>query len=107
MTPADCFSSGKDGLGVGLAALGVANKVRRALSAAKIKASAFMGRSLALLLRASNEKPLKSLVFFADCRVLCWNTYNFLKEVGCGPQWLANPQTPKLRPLLNLGELLK
>jgi hypothetical protein len=50
---------------------------------------------------------VKSLDFFADCRVLCWNTYNFLKEVGFGPKWLANPQTPKLRPLLNLGELLK
>jgi hypothetical protein len=66
-----------------------------------------MGISLALLLRASNEITVKSLDFFADCRVLCWNTYNFLKEVGFGLKWLANPQTPKLRPLLNLGELLK
>jgi hypothetical protein len=66
-----------------------------------------MGGSLALLLCASNEKPVKRLVFFADWPVLWWNTYNFLKEVGLGPQWLANPQTPNPMPLLNLGELLK
>jgi hypothetical protein len=51
--------------------------------------------------------PFKSLDFFADCAVLWWNTHNFLKEVGLGPKWLADTQTPKLRPLLNLGELLK
>ena len=90
-----------------LEALGVANKVRRALSAAKIKASAFIEVSLALLLCASNEKPVKYFIFFADRPVIWWNTNNFLKEVGFGPKWLASSQTPNPKPLLNLGELLK
>jgi hypothetical protein len=41
--------------GVERVARGVAKRVRKALSAAKIKVSAFMMRSLALLLFASNE----------------------------------------------------
>jgi hypothetical protein len=94
-------------LGVALEALGVANKVRRALSAAKIKASAFIEGSLALLLCASNEKPDKYFIFFADRPLIWWNTNNFLKEVGFGPKWLASSQTPNPNPLLNLGELLK
>jgi hypothetical protein len=49
-----------DGLGVGLEDLGVANKVRKALSAAKIKASAFIGRSLALLLPFVVRKQRKT-----------------------------------------------
>jgi hypothetical protein len=52
-------------LGVGLEALGVAKRVRKALSAAKIKASAFMGGSLALLLCSSNNKPGFLVFFFA------------------------------------------
>jgi hypothetical protein len=50
-----------DGLGVGLEDLGVANKVRKALSAAKIKASAFIGRSLALLFPFVVRKQRKPL----------------------------------------------
>ena len=90
-----------------LEALGVANKVRRALSAAKIKASAFIEGSLALLLCTSNGKPDKYFIFFADLPLIWWNTNNFLKEVGFGPKWLASSQTPNPKPLLNLGELLK
>jgi hypothetical protein len=60
-TPSDCFSRVPDGLGVGLEDLGVANKVRKALSAAKIKESAFIGRSLALLPPIVVRKQRKTL----------------------------------------------
>jgi hypothetical protein len=65
-----------------------------------------MAISLALMLCISNEKPFVYTVFFADQPVLWCNTYNFLKEVGSGKEWIAISQTFEPGPLLNLGELL-
>jgi hypothetical protein len=62
---------------MGLEALGLAKRVRRALSAAKIKASAFMGESLAPLLCLSNKISCFLVIFFADWSYLWCNSNNF------------------------------
>ena len=62
---------------MGLDALGFAKRVRKALSAARIKASAFMGRSLAPLLCLSNKIPCFLVIFFADWSDLWCNSHNF------------------------------
>ena len=65
------------GWGVALEALGLEKSVRKALSAARMKVSAFIGNSLALLLYPSNNKPFILVIFFANGPDLWCNRPNF------------------------------